>query len=210
VLAERHHATTLVRQLPLVLGLATWLIVAHFGTAYAFDPAAGRTNAPPSILPFNANYLTALSIGYYKISTGALIVIFQSTLIVGFVLWLVSRIRPCPGMVTLLLLIGNVPAAAAFTNQTPLLAITIAQALVAGLLADTLVMRFDPHPVPAKMEAFYWFAAAIPMTYIGVYLIGMAIHEGIWWDWNVALGSWIWSGVCGFALSLLITSRRTA
>jgi len=210
VLADRHRARTLAQQLPLVLGLATWLILAHFGTAYAFDPAAGRTNAPPPILPFNSNYLTSLSIGYYKIATGALIVIFQSTLVAGFALWVISRIRPCPGVVTLLLLIGNVPAAAAFTNQTPLLAITIAQALGAGLLADALIMRYDPHPVPAKIEAYYWFAAAVPMTYIGIYLIGMSLYEGIWWDWNVALGSWIWSGVCGFALSLLIVARRTA
>lgn len=210
VLADGHRATTLARQLPLVLGLGTWLILAHFGTAYAFDPGAGRTNAPPPIVPFNANYLTALSIGYYKIATGALIVIFQSTLVAGFSLWLVSRIHPCPGMLTLLLLIGNVPAAAAFTNQTPLLAMTIAQALGAGLLADALVVRYDPHRVPAKMEAYYWFAVAVPMTYIGIYLAGMALREGIWWDWNVALGSWIWSGVCGFALSLLMVARRAA
>src|SRR5262249_33953688 len=113
VLADRHRARTHAQQLPLVLGLATWLILAHFGPAYAFDPAAGRTNAPPPILPFNSNYLTSLSIGYYKIATGALIVIFQSTLVAGFALWVISRIRPCPGVVTLLLLIGNVPAAAA-------------------------------------------------------------------------------------------------
>lgn len=210
VLADGHRATTLARQLPLVLGLGTWLILVHFGTAYAFDPGAGRTNAPPPIVPFNSNYLTALSIGYYKIATGVLIVIFQSTLMAGFALWLVSRIHPCPGMLTLLLLIGNVPAAAAFTNETPLLAITIAQSLGAGLLADALVIRYDPHPVPAKMEAYYWFAIAVPMAYIGVYLAGMSLREGIWWDWNIALGSWIWSGVCGFALSLLIVTRRTA
>ena len=52
VLADRAAGTTLARQLPLVLGLATWLILAHFGTAYAFDPGAGRTNAPPPIVPF--------------------------------------------------------------------------------------------------------------------------------------------------------------
>ena len=74
-------------------GLATWLILVHFGTAYAFDPAAGRTNAPPPIAPFNAALLTALSIGYYKISIGVLIVIFQSTVMAGFALWLVSRMR---------------------------------------------------------------------------------------------------------------------
>ncbi|MBV9717892.1 MAG: hypothetical protein JOZ77_01115 [Candidatus Eremiobacteraeota bacterium] len=209
VLADR-RATTLTRQLPLVLGLATWLMLVHFGTAYAFDPAAGRSNAPPPILPFNPDYLTALSIGYYKIASGVLIILFQSTLISGFALWLVSRLHTCPGMITLLFLIGNVPAAAAFTNQTPLLAVTLAQSLLTGLLADGLVLLYDPRPAPNKAEAFRWFAVAVPMTYIGIYLVGMAIGERLWWDWNVALGSWIWSGVCGFGLSLLIVARRSA
>lgn len=210
VLADRAYATTLVRQLPLVFGLATWLILAHFGTAYAFDPAAGRTNAPPPTVPFTPDYLTALAIGYYKIATGALVVIFQSTLIAGFALWLVSRLRPCPGLLTLLLLIGNVPAAAAFTNQTPLLEMTLLQSLIAGIVGDTLIALYDPYPSQAKMKAFRWFAVVVPMTYIGVYLVGMATTERIWWDWNIALGSWIWSGVCGFALSLLISARRIA
>jgi hypothetical protein len=210
VLADRARATTLARQLPLALGLATWLILAHFGTAYAFDPAAGRTNAPPPIVPFTPNYLTALSIGYYKISSGVLIVIFQSTLIAGFALWLVSRMRPCPGMLTLLLVVGNLPAAAAFTNQTPLFAVTLTQSLLTGLFADAFVMRYDPHPSPGFFRAFRWFAVGLPMTYIGLYLLGTLVADRIWWDWNIALGSWIWSGVCGFALSLLIAARRNA
>ena len=210
ILAERGHATTLARQAPLALGLATWLILAHFGTAYAFDPAAGRTNAPPPIVPFTPHYFTALSIGYYKIATGMLIVLFQSTLVSGFALWLVSRIHPAPGMVTAFLLIGNLPAAAAFTNQTPLLAVTFVQSLATGLFADAFIARYDPHPMPAEMRAFRWFAATVPMAYIGTYLIAIGISDGIWWDWNVALGSWIWSGVCGFALSLLIVARRAA
>lgn len=210
VLSDRAHSTTLARQLPLALGLATWLILAHFGTAYAFDPAAGRTNAPPPIVPFSSHYLTALAIGYYKVASGVLIVIFQSTLIAGFALWLVARVHPCPGMVTLFLLIGNVPAAAAFTNQTPLLAVTIAQSLVTGGFADALIVRYDPHPSPHHVQAFRWFAVAVPMTYFGVYLVGMLLTDRIWWDWNVALGSWIWSGVCGLALSLLVVARRAA
>lgn len=210
VLADRPPAPTLGRQLPLALGLATWLILAHFGTAYAFDPGAGRTNAPPPIVPFNSNYLTSLAISYYKIATGVLIVIFQSTLMAGFALWLVSRIHPSPGMLTLIFVVGNVPAAAAFTNQTPLLAVTLAQSLFAGLLADALVARYDPYPSPEKMLAFRWFAVAVPMAYIGIYLAGMSFAERLWWDWNVALGSWIWAGVCGFALSSLIVARRTA
>ena len=109
------------------------------------------------------------------------------------------------------LLIGNVPAAAAFTNQTPLLAVTIAQSLIAGSRRRRVSSRATIRILrPAQTPAFRWFAVAVPMTYIGVYLLGTLFGDGIWWDWNVALGSWIWSGVCGFALSLLIVARRTA
>ncbi|MGA9946490.1 MAG: hypothetical protein WBP75_15835 [Candidatus Cybelea sp.] len=208
VLSDR-RATTLARQLPLALGLATWLILVHFGTAYAFDPGAGRPNAPPSIAPFTPDYLTALSIGYYKVATGVLIVIFQSSLMAGFALWLVARTQASPGMLTLLFTIGNAPAAAAFTNQTPLLAVTLAQSLLTGIFADVFVQRYDPQPSAGTAAVFRRFAVGVPMTYIGVYLVAMSIAGGIWWDWNVALGAWIWSGVCGFALSLLILARRT-
>ena len=205
VLADR-TSTSLVKQLPLTLGLATWLILVHFGTAYAFDPSAGRTNAPPPIAPFTPDYLTSLSIGYYKVSLGVLVVIFQSTVMNGFALWLISRMKTQPGTFALLYLIGNVPAAAAFTNQTPLLAVTIAQSAITGIVADTLIARYDPQP--ANRRAFAWFAVAVPISYVGVYLAGTAIADRLWWDWNVALGAWIWAGVCGYALSLLATARR--
>jgi hypothetical protein len=208
VLADREGSRTFLRQLPLAFGLATWLTLAHFGTAYAFDPAGALADAPPPIAPFTPAYLTALSIGYYKISLGVLVVIFQSALVSGFALWWVSRIRPAPGLLTTFYVLGTFAAAAAFTNQSALLTITIAQALLTGILADVLVLRYDPRPDRAR--ALRWFAAVVPMTYSGIYLIGSSLTGGLWWDWNVALGAWIWSGVTGFALSLLTTARRTA
>lgn len=208
VLADRQRSTTLGRQLPLVFGLATWLTLAHFGTAYAFDPAAARFDAPPPIAPFTPDYLTALSIGYYKLSIGLLVVIFQSALVSGFALWVVSRIRTCPGVFTIFYPIGTIPAAAAFTNHSNLLTITIAQSLLTGIVADLLVARWDPQP--ERVKRFRWFAAIVPMTYVGTYLIALLVSGGTWWDWNIALGAWIWSGVCGFALSLVATARRPA
>jgi hypothetical protein len=205
VLADR-TGTSPARLLPLAFGLATWLILIHFGTAYAFDPAAGRTNAPPPIAPFTRQYLTALSIGYYKIALGVLVIIFQSTIMAGLAIWTAARIRPAFGTFTLLYVVGNVPAAAAFTNQTPLLAVTFAQSLCAGIVADAFVARYDPRPGTA---AFLWFCALVPLAYAGVYLVGTAIADGLWWDWNVVLGAWIWCGVCGFALGLLSGARRT-
>ena len=165
---------------------------------------AGTIDVHHHILP--PDYLTALAIGYYRISDGVLVVIFQSALMTGFALWLVSRLRPSPGMLTLIYLIGNIPAAAAFTNDSNLLAITLAQSLVTGLVADLFVARLDPYA--RRVTVFRWFAAVVPMTYIGVYLLGLVVTGGTWWDWNVALGAWIWSGVVGYALSLIAAARR--
>lgn len=208
VLYADSQPPNLMRQLPLALGLATWMLLAHFGTAYALDPAAASNAAPPPIAPFTPDYLTALGIGYYKVSLGVLVVILQSALISGFALWLVSRLRPAPGMLTLIYLIGGIPPAAAFTNQSNLLAVSVLQALVAGVVADSFVARWNPRP--ERVRSFSWFAWVVPMTFTGVYLLANGFWGGIWWDWNVALGAWLWSGVTGYALSFLAAARRSA
>lgn len=207
-LRDRANSTSLRTQLPMVFGLAAWLTLVHFGTAYAFDPAAGRTNAPPVMGSFTPQYLTVLAIGYYKISMGVLVSIFQAAIVAGIAIALTARIRLRFGSLTLLYLIGNAAAAAAFTNDTPLLATTLFQSLAAGLIGDLAIARFDP--TPAKEGIFRCFAVAVPMTYVGTYLIATAAYDGLWWDWNVALGAWLWAGVAGFALSLLATANRTA
>jgi hypothetical protein len=207
ILADRANSTTFSRQLPLVLGLASWLILVHFGTAYAFDPGAGSTNAPPSIAQFSPDYMTSIAIGYYKISTGLLTTILQALIVTSFALWTASRISLRPGSYTLLYLIGNFPAAAAFTNATPLLVVIVLASLAAGITADVLAARMDPQP--ENVRAFRIFALAVPMAYSGMYLIATLIADRLWWDWNIALGAWLWTGIIGFALSLIGTARRT-
>ena len=208
VLSDRPRATSLIQQAPLVVGFASWLILVHFGTAYAFDPGAARVDAPPPIAPFTPDYLTALSIGYYKISIGVLIAIFQSALMAGFALYAVARIRLRPGALTLFFVLANVPAAAAFTNDTPLLVFAVVQSLAAGIFADVFIARYDPNPEGGP--AYRWFAVLLPLTYSGTYLVAVCVAGGTWWDWNVALGAWIWTGVAGYALSLLGRARRTS
>ncbi len=80
-------------------------------------------------------------------------------------------------MLTLILLIGNFPAAAAFTNHTPLLAVTMAQSLVTGIARRRLHRAMRSAPAPATIGAFRWFAVGVPMTYIGAYLLATAHHR---------------------------------
>ncbi len=208
VLADRVNSTTLRTQLPLILSLVAWLTLFHFGTAYAFDPAAGRTNAPPTQNGATPDYLTAVAIGYYKISIGVLIAIFQAMAITGFALYTASRIRLAFGGFTIFYVLGNAAAAAAFTNESPLLLTTLLQSLVAGLVADIFVRRRDPQP--DNPAAYRLFAVTVPLAYMGTYLVVTLALSHVWWDWNEALGAWLWCGVTGFALSLIGTARRTA
>ena len=97
------------------------------------------------------------------------------------------------------------PPAAAFTNHSNLLAVAAAQAL-ADRHRRRRVRRGAIRD-PNASAVFRTFAAAVPMTYCGVYLV-VTLRGGLWWDWNIALGAWLWSGVVGYVLSLLASARR--
>jgi hypothetical protein len=200
-LRNRAELRTFADQLPLIFSLAAWLNLLHFGTAYAFDPGAGSINAPPPTAPFTPDYLTALSIGYYKLGTGVLIVIFQSLLMAGFALFAGSRFALRPGTLTLMYLLGNCPTAAAFTNHTPLLAAVIAMSLAGGITGDFMVARMQP--TPERILAYRLLGICVPIAYFAAYFIITGATERLWWDWNVVLGSVFWAGGVGFGLTLL-------
>jgi hypothetical protein len=204
-LRNRDQLRTFADQVPLIFSLAAWLNLLHFGTAYAFDPGAGAINAPPPTAPFTPDYLTALSIGYYKLGTGVLIVIFQSLLMSGFALFAGSRFALRPGALTVMYLLGNVATAAAFTNQTALLSAVIAMSLAGGITGDFVVTRL--HPVQERPIAYRLLGVCVPVAYFAAYFIVTGISERLWWDWNVVLGSVLWAGGIGFGLTLLSQPR---
>ena len=204
-LRNRSQLTSLASQLPLIFALATWIELIHFGTAYAFDPAAGRSNAPPPVSPFTPDYLTAIAIGYYKLGTGVLVVLFQSAIVAGFALFAGSRFALRPGALTLMYLLGNFAAAAAFTNDTPLLGTVLIMSAAAGIAGDIIVATL--HPTPEPTAAYQTLGTLVPLTYFAAYFIVTAIASRVWWDWNVLLGATLWAGVIGFGLSLLAAPR---
>jgi len=134
-----------------------------------------------------------------------LVVLFQSAIMAGFALFAGTRFPLRPGALTLMYLLGNFAAAAAFTNNTPLLATTLAMSFVAGAVGDAIVARL--RPVPERPAAYRFLGAAVPACYFATYFIATAIAERVWWDWNVLLGAVIWAGVIGFGLTLLSAPR---
>jgi hypothetical protein len=204
-LRNRDSLRTLASQLPVVFALATWIELIHFGTAYAFDPGAGRTNAPPPIAPFTPDYLTAISVGYYKTGMGVLVVLFQSAIVAGFALYAGARFPLRPGALTLMYLLGNFAAAAAFTNDTPLLGTVLVMSAIAGIVGDTIVASM--HRTRENRRGYAVLGIAVPASYFATYFAVTAIADRVWWDWNVMLGAIIWAGVIGFGLTLLSLPR---
>lgn len=206
-LAYRKESSSFTRQVPLVLGLLAWYGIVHLATAYAFDPGAARADAPPAVA-YSARYFTAVTLGYYTLAVGVLVIIFQAVLVSGFALWAVSQIRLRPGAFTILFTCANAMAAAPFTNQTPLLAIAVVASIAAGIVADVMVAALDPRP--DRPEAYRWFSAIVPMVYSGIFLLAtQVLAGGIWWDWNVVLGAWCWAGVAGLGLSFIALAHRS-
>jgi hypothetical protein len=197
---NRYALRTLFDQLPLIFSLGAWLELLHFGTAYAFDPGAGSLNAPPSTVPFTPDYLTALSFRYYQLGTGVLIVIFQSALMAGLALFAEARASLKPGALPIIYILGNCAAAAAFTNDTPLLETVFAMSLAAGLTGDVLLARLRSAP---RWLSYRLVGAAVPAAYFATYFIVTGATERIWWDWNVLLGALIWAAGTGCALAIL-------
>lgn len=201
----RREIQTLGAQIPLILSLASVLVMIHFATGYALDPGAGAVNAPPSAHDFSADYLTATSIYYYKLGGGVLILLLQSFIIAAFAVFTVTRFDLRPGAMTLLLLLGNVEPTLPFTNASPLLATVAIMSLCGGITADVLLARFSARRANARFVRI--FSAAVPAAYVAAYVVVTAMWQGVWWDWYVLTSMVIFAAAIGFGLALLATPQ---
>lgn len=201
-LRYRADLRTLGDQIPLLFSVASWIVMVHFATAYALDPAAGRVNAPPDASSFSANYFTATAIQYYKLVGGVLVLLLQSFIVAGFSLFVATRFDLRPGALTLLLVLGNPITTLPFTNESPLLVTTFAMSLIAGIAGDLLIARMGR--LPRAPGAYCAFAATVPAIYVLVYVVATAMTGGSWWDWSVLASLVIFAGLIGLGLSLLM------
>lgn len=203
-LAAPARLRSLRDQLPLIFALAACSEFVHLGMSYAFDPSAARAYAPPNGFIYSADYFTATAIVLYKTGTGVMIVILESIALMGFAVWMASRFALAPGAMTLFILLADGMIATALGIGTPLLAIHLAMALVAGIVADVLIGRTRP---AQSMNALRTFGMVVPVAYFGTYFALTIALQGTWWNWNLVLGTLVWSALAGGALTFLVGER---
>lgn len=204
-LEARSELRTLFSQLPLLFSLATWLEFVHLGTAYAFDPSGARMYAPPDASLYSSDYFTNTTLLLFKNAAGVTIVIFQTLIVMLFVVWLVSRFALRPGALTVFFLLGNCIIAAALTNDTPMLLTYVVMCLCAGIVADTLVARAGGTALAGR--PLHVFGFVVPVVYYAAYYCVTACTGGIWFSPPLIGGSLLWAGVWGLAMSFLPTAQ---
>lgn len=78
----------------------------------------------------------------------------------------------------------------------------IAAAVGGGLLADAAAARLKPSP--ARPNALRLFAGLAPAALWGVYVLTLALTDGVGWAPELWSGAILWSALVGLGLSLLI------
>jgi hypothetical protein len=137
----------------------------------------------------------------YRQMLGITSIVLQSGLLMGFVLLAVRRWTLPFGAVTLV-----------FTISTVLISFMrdqyrfIPMAIVAGLVADVLIMELKPSA--ARPGALRLFAFAVPAVLIGLYFLAVARSEGIGWAIELWTGSIVFAGVTGLLLSVMVAPPR--
>ena len=147
--------------------------------------------------PFVRTWLVTQSTDDLQISFGVTGILLQSGLMIGFVLLLLKRWRLPFGALTFVLTV-NTALVCVFSEQYRL----VPAAFVAGLLADLLVLFFNPSP--GQQNALRLFAFPVPFVlYLG-YFIELMAMDGITWTIHLWPGSCFLAGIVGLVLSYLL------
>ncbi|HTX57733.1 MAG TPA: hypothetical protein VMD47_11600 [Candidatus Acidoferrales bacterium] len=193
---------SLLGQLPMLLSLASMMELMHWGLQFIFLSEAEHMNAPLNPALFPHDTFTLLSLLYYKEGLGLLAVVVQSLLVASFALYAATHVRLAPGALTVLLIVGNIFIAAAFSNYPGQFAAVVLASLCAGVFGDA--MRIDRVSSPGRWSVF---AFGVPAVYWIVLLSVLAVTMGgIWWTPDVISGSILFAGLAGLLAYALVGS----
>lgn len=176
---------------PAIISSTLLLALLAFFTSYA----------NPTVNPIAARF--GESAPRFSQDLGVISILWQSALFTGITALLLWRWRLPFGAITLMLTVYAVM----MTVLTDVF-VLIPAALVAGLLADALILRL--RPAPNRPNAMHLVAFAIPALYSGGYFLALQLLAGIGWSIHVWAGAIFLSGVVGLLLSYLLDAVRTS
>lgn len=193
---------TFAQQLPAILGLGAIVATVQFATQYAFYPETFAHDAPLSPATHPDDQVVLYTLTHYRVTAGLLIFHWQTILLIGPALFLLSRLRVAFGGLALLAVLVKVFPAGEQSRNAGELIVVLGAALLAGIAGDAIQSRFRDRISPGLLMRLS--AVAIAMSFAAAYFVlALAFAGGTWWNQNLVYGIVIQSGLLALLLSNL-------
>ncbi|ETX01683.1 MAG: hypothetical protein ETSY1_06585 [Candidatus Entotheonella factor] len=208
----------------LTLAVAVWLIVGGpFRAAWqrAHDPAASAATQLPMLLsatfmlstitfiiqiahPVSNNWMGGDMPGFrpwlYE-EMGVMTFLWDTALLISFMLVLIRRGHLPPGAFTMLLTINAIGMGFLFTNQPFPMEFLYAR-IATGIIADLLYIWLRPSV--QRLRALRSFACVVPVVATAVYVLAVTLTTGLWWSIHLWTGAMVLTGGVGLLCSYLL------
>lgn len=179
---------------PLTAVVSAGLLLSMFTFFDQFDQ--------PLVNPWAAVQASSPSTTAYIQQLGILGIMVQTALLMGVILYLLSRFTLPFGSLTLLVGL-NGALLGSLEQHFDLIPV----AIVGGLLADLFVLWLRPGPERVRALRIASFLGPVGVS--SLYLLVIALTRGIGWPITLWLGSILVSGAIGFLLSCLTVRPQT-
>ena len=181
-------------QAPLTAVISASLLLSMFTFFDQFDQ--------PLVNPWAAAQPASASTVAYVQQLGILGIMVQTALLMGVILYLLSRFTLPFGSLTLLVGL-NGTMLGSLEQHFELIPV----AIIGGLLADLVVLWLRPGP--ERVAALRAASVLGPIGVSSLYLLVIEVTRGIGWPITLWLGSILVSGAIGFLLSCLAVRPQT-
>jgi hypothetical protein len=207
---RRPSATNLLDQLPMLISLGLAFEIIQFVTQFGFYPEALRRDHPLSEVAFPREQFVLSVVLYYRQALELSIVIWQSLLLAGAVLYLCLRKRLHFGALIVLCVAVKLWIGAELSSDWKELVLLVLASLAAGIAGDALVAWLRPSA--RNPNAFRLLGFVVPAAYFGAYFIfAVLMFGGTWWDASLVFGSIAVAGIAGLCIGqLLLAGSQTA
>lgn len=132
---------------------------------------------------------------------GVVGLLFDTAVLMGFVLLALQRWTLPPGALTVMLTLNAVAMSVVYYKGYPPPLHIVARG-VAGLAADLILLWLQPSL--QRLRAWRLFAFAMPVFASTSYFAAIHLTAGIWWSLHLWLGSILLCGIIGLLLSYLL------
>ena len=193
-----------------ICSLTLLLIVVEFFTQWTLDPGAASVWSPErfaagaaALDPRSSAAIELQRFRFYAISHGMLSILLRSIIVTGTLLYAMRRLTLRFGAMTMIFGSSTLLLTVMRSPQVVPIVIQMSSAIVAGIVADVLVARYERAGGPTRLLRIA--AMVVPASWWAVFLLLTAFLEGgWWWEFHAATGSVVFSAFAGLLLSYVV------